>query len=157
MHLRADQNPILIKQYWSKELNIPLENFTSISVDKRTIGSSTYPTYNGVCVLRCGNIAIQRRLLYLARNFCKEIANRAVSSVGRASAWRAEGSQVQVLYRPPTNENFFHQTSMGQNFGNFQQHRYRINLFFGNPILIQLSWLQNGNFRTFYFRYIMVY
>ena len=86
LHLRADQNPILTKQYWSKELNIPLENFTSISVDKRTIGSSTYPTYNGVCVLRCGNIAIQRRLLYLARNFCKEIANRAVSSVGRASA-----------------------------------------------------------------------
>ena len=76
LHLRADQNPVLIKQYWSKELSIPLENFTSVSIDKRTIGSSTYPSYNGVCVLRCGNIAIQRRLVYLARSFCREVANQ---------------------------------------------------------------------------------
>ncbi len=86
LHLRADQNPRLIKEFWSETLKLPLSCFSSISVDKRTIGSITYPTYNGVCVLRCGNIAIQRKLLHLGRLFCEEIAHeRAVSSVGRAS------------------------------------------------------------------------
>lgn len=73
LHLRADQNINTIKKYWSKELDIPLTSFRSISVDKRTIGSSTYANYNGVCVVRCGNIAIQRRLISLAKKFCNEI------------------------------------------------------------------------------------
>ncbi len=87
LHLRADQNPEEMKRYWSRELNLPLDNFKSVSIDKRTAGSPTYPTYKGVCVLYCGNIALQRRLVYLSRGFCEKIANlRAVSSVGRASA-----------------------------------------------------------------------
>lgn len=75
LHLRADQNVDTIRKYWSKQLNLPLRSFRSISIDKRTIGSSTYPTYYGVCVIRCGNIAIQRRLILLAQKFCKEIIN----------------------------------------------------------------------------------
>ncbi|MDO8618985.1 MAG: hypothetical protein Q7R49_03535 [Candidatus Daviesbacteria bacterium] len=85
LHLRADQNADIVRKYWSKELNLPLTSFRSISIDKRTVGSSTYPTYNGVCVIRCGNIAIQRRLIFLAKKYCEGIINkRAVSSVGRA-------------------------------------------------------------------------
>ncbi|MBI2040376.1 hypothetical protein HYT18_04865 [Candidatus Microgenomates bacterium] len=74
LHLRADQNPEKLRRYWSEELNLPVSSFTSISIDKRTIGSTTYPSYNGVCVLQCGNIAIQRRLVYLSRLFCEKIA-----------------------------------------------------------------------------------
>jgi hypothetical protein len=81
LHLRADQDPIKLKRYWSKELGLPLANFNSPSIDMRTTGSPTYSTYYGVCVVQCGNIAIQRKLLFLSREFCK----RAVSSVGRAS------------------------------------------------------------------------
>ena len=73
LHLRADQDPKKLKRYWSKELGLPLSNFLSVSIDKRTVGSKTYPYYKGVCVLRCGSVAIQRKLLYLSRKFCQEV------------------------------------------------------------------------------------
>lgn len=72
LHIRADQNPELIKEYWAKELGAPLNRFKSISVDKRTVGKTTYPNYMGVCVIDCGNIAIQRRLVYIGRKFCEK-------------------------------------------------------------------------------------
>lgn len=88
LHLRADQNAATMKRYWSKELSLPLDNFMSVSFDQRTAGSKTYPTYKGVCILRCGSVAIQRKLLYLSEQFCEQISaeSGAVSSVGRASA-----------------------------------------------------------------------
>jgi transposase len=73
LHLRADQNSEKMKHFWAKELEVPLDNFKQTIFDKRTAGSKTYPQYKGVCVLRCGNVAIQRRLLYLAHFFCEEI------------------------------------------------------------------------------------
>jgi len=73
LHLRADQNPDKLKKYWSEELNIPLKNFFASSIDQRTKGRSTYSTYNGVCVVSCGNIALQRRLVYLSRKFCAAV------------------------------------------------------------------------------------
>ncbi len=73
LHLRADQGEIEIKKYWSKKLDIPLKNFTSTSFDKRTIGKKTYEHYKGVCILKYGNIAIQRKLVYLSRQFCEKI------------------------------------------------------------------------------------
>jgi hypothetical protein len=73
LHLRHDQNALKIKEYWSNELNIPIENFTSVAFDLRTKGSKTYFDYKGVCVLRCSNTAIQRRLMYLAEEFCNKI------------------------------------------------------------------------------------
>ncbi len=76
LHLRADQDPEKLREYWSRELNIPLENFTSASIDQRTKGRSTYSTYNGVCVVNCGNIALQRRLVYLSRKFCEKIISK---------------------------------------------------------------------------------
>lgn len=83
LHIRADQNPIKIKQWWSKELGIPLSSFLSVSIDKRTIGSATYPTYKGVCIVRCGSVAIQRKLMYISKIFCQKIINQCVrSSIG---------------------------------------------------------------------------
>lgn len=73
LHLRADQDPEEMKIYWAKQLNLPLKNFTLPSIDQRTSGRSTYNNYHGVCVVRCGNIAIQRKLLFLARRFCEHI------------------------------------------------------------------------------------
>ncbi len=75
LHLHADQNSEVLKKFWSEELNIPMGNFTSPSVDLRTSGHLTYPTYYGVCVVSCGNIALQRKLVYLSRKFCENVIN----------------------------------------------------------------------------------
>lgn len=72
LHIRADQNPELIKNYWAKELEAPKDRFKSVSIDKRTIGKISYKDYKGVCVIDCGNIAIQRKLVYIGRKFCKK-------------------------------------------------------------------------------------
>lgn len=73
LHLRADQNPKKIKKFWSQQLEIPLANFTSTSIDKRTAGKPTYPNYYGVCVIRCGNVAIQRKLSYISELYCDKV------------------------------------------------------------------------------------
>ena len=73
LHLRADQNQNKIKKYWSTELNIPLCNFLATSFDKRTVGRKTYKDYKGVCIVRFGTVAIQRKLVYLSRKFCEKI------------------------------------------------------------------------------------
>ncbi len=73
LHIRADQNPDKLKKYWAKELEAPINRFKSVSIDKRTIGKTTYKNYNGVCVITCGNIAIQRKLVYIGKKFCEKI------------------------------------------------------------------------------------
>jgi len=73
LHLRADQNPELMKKYWSKELKVPIKRFRKVSIDKRTIKTKTYSHYKGVCVIDCGNVAIQRKLVYISRKFCQKI------------------------------------------------------------------------------------
>lgn len=76
LYLRADQNPNEIKSYWSKTLTIPLNNFKQVSIDKRTKGTVTYSYYKGVCSLRCGNVAIRRKLMSLAKLFCEKIIHK---------------------------------------------------------------------------------
>jgi len=73
LHLRADQNPELMKKYWSKELKVPLSRFRKVSIDKRTIKTKTYSYYKGVCVIDCANVAIQRKLVYISRKFCQKV------------------------------------------------------------------------------------
>ena len=73
LHLRADQNPELMKKYWSRELKVPIKRFRKVSIDKRTIKTKTYSHYKGVCVIDCGNVAIQRKLVYISRKFCQKI------------------------------------------------------------------------------------
>lgn len=73
LYLRADQDPAQIKHFWSKELHLPLENFRQVNIDKRTAGTVTYDGYKGVCNIRCGNVAIQRKLIALSRLFCEGI------------------------------------------------------------------------------------
>ena len=73
LHLRADQNPAEIKKYWANELNVPIERFWQVSIDKRTTGKPTYSNYKGVCIIYCGAVAIQRKLVYLSRIFCEKI------------------------------------------------------------------------------------
>lgn len=73
LHLRVDQNPDEMREYWSRELNLPIMNFSKASLDKRTKGRPTYPYYKGVCIVRCGNVAIQRKLVYLSRVFCEKV------------------------------------------------------------------------------------
>lgn len=70
LHLRADQQPEKLIDYWSKALNIPRENFGRPILDQRTTGRPTYLDYKGVCVVRCSRVAIQRKLGYIATTFC---------------------------------------------------------------------------------------
>ena len=74
LHLRMDQNAQELKQYWAKILNVPIEQFKYVAHDKRSIGKATYEHYKGVCVISCGNMAIQRKLMYLYTLFCEKIA-----------------------------------------------------------------------------------
>lgn len=74
LHLRMDQEKLDIQKYWSKQLNIPIENFKYTAFDKRSLGKPTYDHYKGVCVLQCGNIAIQRKLISLYGLFCDKIS-----------------------------------------------------------------------------------
>lgn len=78
VHIRADQSPTSEVQYWSAELGIPVENFGKTSIDTRTQGRATYTHYHGVCVVRCGRVAIQRKLVYIATTFCNRIAGSTV-------------------------------------------------------------------------------
>lgn len=75
LHLRADQDPHKMILYWSRVLSVPQQNFIKPHLDSRTSGSKTYKNYMGVCLVRCGTVAIQRRLLYIAQNFCEVVAD----------------------------------------------------------------------------------
>lgn len=70
LHLRSNQNEIDAIDYWAKELGINKGRFTFVK-DKRIAKTATYPNYKGVCVVNCGRIAIQRRLVHLGQEFCK--------------------------------------------------------------------------------------
>lgn len=74
LHLRADQDAAQMKSYWSQELGIPVDNFRNAFHDQRTVGRPTYDHYKGVCVLYCGSIAIQRKLISLYTLFCEKVA-----------------------------------------------------------------------------------
>jgi hypothetical protein len=73
LHLRADQNIAEITEYWSTSLGLPKVNFGKASVDKRTLGKETYSHYKGVCLISCGRVDIQRRLMYIANSFCDRL------------------------------------------------------------------------------------
>ncbi len=74
LHLRYDQDEKETIKFWSAELGIPERNFI-YSKDIRTINSTTRPDYRGVCAIRIGGIAIQRRLMFLSRKFCNIISS----------------------------------------------------------------------------------
>lgn len=69
LYLRSDQDVEKIKRFWSKELSLPISNFKQVNIDRRSVGKTTYEGYYGVCGLRCGNVAIRRRLVYLAEEY----------------------------------------------------------------------------------------
>ena len=71
LHLRADQDPEKQRIFWAEELGLPISNFGKASIDTRTMGRPTYPGYPGVCLISCGKVEIQRRLMYIADGFCK--------------------------------------------------------------------------------------
>lgn len=82
LHLRADQDPVVLTRYWSRELGLPSSNFGKPSIDKRTIKSPTYAHYKGVCSVQCGRVAIQRRLMYIANGFCEKVVEAPESTRG---------------------------------------------------------------------------
>lgn len=73
LHLRADQKSNTEKIYWSKALTLPQTCFKAVYVDKRTQGKKTYTSYHGVCIISYGDVAIQRKLMYLYQLYCREV------------------------------------------------------------------------------------
>ncbi len=73
LHLRYDQDEDVEKRYWSEKLALPKANFIAVSYDRRTTGKPTRNGYHGVCVVRCGHIAIMRKLVYLSTIFCDHV------------------------------------------------------------------------------------
>lgn len=83
LHTRVDQDPNEIRKYWAKELNVSINYFKYVVADKRTEGKASYSHYKGVCVINCGTIAIQRKLISLYNQFCQRVLDEwAVSSTG---------------------------------------------------------------------------
>jgi hypothetical protein len=78
LHLRADQDPETMKKFWTKILGLNMSNFRHVYLDKRTAGTKTYESYKGVCVLKFGNVAIQRKLMYLSRKFCEKVISTSL-------------------------------------------------------------------------------
>lgn len=74
LHLRADQNSVQLEKYWANQLKLPRNSFGKASLDKRTVGRPTYSHYKGVCLISCGRVDIQRRLMYIANGFCEKNA-----------------------------------------------------------------------------------
>lgn len=74
LHLRMDQDENTSKEYWSNQLGLPLECFRYVVFDKRSLGKTTYEHYKGVCVISCGRIDIQRKLVFLYTQFCEKIS-----------------------------------------------------------------------------------
>lgn len=80
LHLRSDQDGEKLKLYWSKELQLPLQNFKYIAYDKRSQGKPTYDHYKGVCVITCHQVAIQRKLIALYNQFCEKVSQSTVGA-----------------------------------------------------------------------------
>ena len=78
LFLRADQDTATLKKFWAKQLKLPLETFTRVYKDKRTVGSKTYSHYKGVCSVGYCDVAIKRRLMFLSQMFCKDLMKMGV-------------------------------------------------------------------------------
>lgn len=80
LHLRADQDGEALKQYWSRQLHLPLSCFKYVAYDKRSLGKATFEHYKGVCVITCHQIAIQRKLIEVYNQFCTKISDEILGA-----------------------------------------------------------------------------
>lgn len=71
LHLRADQSPREMKEFWSKALGVPLECIREVYFDPRTKGSPTRPGYHGVCAIMYFNSHLWRRLMAFSHLVCE--------------------------------------------------------------------------------------
>ncbi len=76
LYLRADQNEQRIKKFWSQALNLPMENFKYTHKDQRTISKKTFSDYKGVCTIGLGEVAIQRKLLNISKEFFRKLMTK---------------------------------------------------------------------------------
>jgi transcriptional regulator with XRE-family HTH domain len=74
LHLRRDQSDDDLKDFWSKALKIPVNQFTKTQFDKRTL-KTTYDSYKGVCVISYSDVHLFRRVLFVGNKLVKILAN----------------------------------------------------------------------------------
>ena len=73
--IRDDQKTDEIVQYWSTVLSLPNDCFKNTRVSKHSKSIPVDDSYKGVCTVRCRNIAIQRKMIYLYNLFCDKVEN----------------------------------------------------------------------------------
>lgn len=67
LYLRADQNEITEKEYWSGILGISITQFRKTQFDKRTLGKKTFVGYHGVCAIYLYDTKVEMRLTTLQK------------------------------------------------------------------------------------------
>lgn len=73
LHLRMDQKETKEKDFWSRQVGIPLNNFRKTQFDKRTAGRKTWSNYHGVCIVYYYDAAIDKRLTEVQRMIIKKV------------------------------------------------------------------------------------
>ena len=98
---RHDQDYRVLKEYWSKVTQIPVERFFRSKADQRTRGKRTVKEeYRGVCVVYYCNVNFQYELQAIGEAFMELVEQRGIEP--RAStmpSWRS----AQLSYCPTTN------------------------------------------------------
>ena len=67
---RADQNPDILVDYWSRLLDIPKSQFNRTQRDSRA-KNPTRPNYFGVCAVNYSDVVLQRRILAIGNEMLK--------------------------------------------------------------------------------------
>ncbi len=62
LYLRYDQDEKVEKNFWSRQLNIPMSQFRKTQFDKRTLGKKTWIGYHGVCAVYYYDTKVEKRL-----------------------------------------------------------------------------------------------
>lgn len=73
LHLRADHTENREIEYWSRALEVKPRLFRRVYRDSRSTGKPSHADYHGVCVVFYGDVAIQRKLMYLYSQYCRKV------------------------------------------------------------------------------------
>jgi hypothetical protein len=66
IHIHHYHSPLKVKKFWSKKLNIPVEQFGKIYVKKRSMTRKFRKNFAGICFVYYGNSMIRKEIMELA-------------------------------------------------------------------------------------------
>ncbi len=94
LHLHYYHSVKKMKKFWSKELNVPLNQFTKTSIKKRSKTKKFRKNFAGICFIYYGNSKIRKELLELGLKLEKTIVSgipniplRAINNNAPVAQW----------------------------------------------------------------------